>query len=177
MIYAQRLIDALALGSHELHLVVSNYAQAVIAQEIPGGLRLPANTPVHGLKSMNVPFASGSNAFEAMVIVPCTMGTMGRIAQGISDDVLLRTADVMLKERRKLILLPRETPFSLIHIKNMELLCWRAQHPARESAFYMNPTTIEEVVDTVVARILDHGNSNTQSPRWKAEFGEASIYS
>ncbi len=172
MIYAQRLIDALAPASHELHLVISNYAHAVIGQEIPGGLRLPPNTPVHGLKSMNVPFASGSNAFDAMVIVPCTMGTMGRIAQGISDDVLLRTADVMLKERRKLILVPRETPFSLIHIKNMELLLLAGATilPANP-AFYMNPVTIDQVVDTVISRILDHmGIPNTQSPRWKAEL-------
>jgi 4-hydroxy-3-polyprenylbenzoate decarboxylase len=172
MIYAQRLIDALALGSHDLHLVISNYAQAVIVQELAGGLRLPPNTPVHGLKSMNVPFASGSNAFDAMVVIPCTMGTMGRIAQGISDDVLLRSADVMLKERRKLVLVPRETPFSLIHIKNMELLLLAgATIMPANPAFYMNPTTIEEVVDTVVSRILDHiGIPNSQSPRWKAEL-------
>jgi 4-hydroxy-3-polyprenylbenzoate decarboxylase len=172
MIYAQRLIDAVAVGSHEVHVVISNYAQAVIAQELAGGLKLPPGTPVHGLKSMNVPFASGSNAFDAMIVIPCTMGTMGRIAQGISDDVLLRSADVMLKERRQLILVPRETPLSLIHIRNMELLLLAgATIMPANPAFYMNPTSIEEVVDTVVSRILDHiGISNSQSPRWKAEL-------
>ncbi len=170
--YAQRLIDAIGAAGHELHVVISNYAQAVLSQELEGGLKLPAGTPVHGLKSMNVPFASGSNAFDAMVVVPCTMGTMGRIAQGISDDVLLRTADVMMKEKKRLILVPRETPFSLIHIKNMELLVLAGATilPANPS-FYTNPKTPEEIVDTVVSRILDHiGIPNEQSPRWKAEL-------
>src|ERR1043165_2194749 len=117
-LYAQRLLDNIDPREHELHLVLSNYAQAVISQELPGGLRMPSGAKVHGLKSMNVPFASGSNPFDAMVIIPCSMGTLGRIAHGVSDDVLLRAADVMLKERRKLILVPRETPLNLIHVKN-----------------------------------------------------------
>jgi 4-hydroxy-3-polyprenylbenzoate decarboxylase len=118
-LYAQRLLDNLDSHAHEIHVVQSNYAQQVIAEEIPGGLRLPDGVKSHGLKSMNAPFASGSNPPDAMVVIPCTMGTMGRIAHGYSEDVLLRAADVVLKERKKLILVPRETPLSLVHVKNM----------------------------------------------------------
>jgi flavin prenyltransferase len=99
-----------AITGAEVHVVLSNYAQTVIASELPDGLRLPTGVKTHGLKSMNVPFASGSNPFDAMVVIPCTVGTLGRIAHGYGEDVLLRTADVMLKERKKLVLVPRETP-------------------------------------------------------------------
>lgn len=170
-IYAQRLLDRLDPGVHEIHVILSNYAQAVIAEELPDGLRLPNGARQHGLKSMNVPFASGSNPADAMVVVPCTMGTLGRIAHGISDDVLLRSADVTLKERKKLILVPRETPLSLVHIKNFELLTLAGATiiPANPS-FYSRPKTIEEVVDTVVARVLDHiGIEHDAMPRWQEE--------
>ena len=120
--YAQRLLNNLDPRTHQIHVVLSNYAQQVIATELPEGLRLPDGVKPHGLKSMNVPFASGSNPPDVMVVIPCTMGTMGRIAHGYSEDVLLRAADVTLKEKKKLILVPRETPFSLVHVKNMELL-------------------------------------------------------
>src|SRR5580658_9989817 len=156
-LYAQRLLDNLDPQQHEVHVVLSNYAQVVIAQELPGGLRITPDVKTHGLKSMNAPFASGSNPFDAMVIIPCTMGTLGRIAHGYSEDVLLRAADVMLKERKKLILVPRETPLSLVHVKNFELLLLAGAIllPANPS-FYSHPKTIEQVVDTVVARVLDH---------------------
>jgi 4-hydroxy-3-polyprenylbenzoate decarboxylase len=120
---------------------------------------------------MNVPFASGSNPFDAMVVIPCTMGTIGRIAHGLSVDVLLRAADVMLKERRKLILVPRETPLNLVHLKNFELLVQAGAIllPANPS-FYTHPRTVEEVVDTVVARVLDHlGVPQRLVPRWQEE--------
>ena len=113
MIYAQRLLDWLGETEHETHVVLSSYAQAVIRQELPAELRLPEGVVPHGLKSMNVPFASGSNVLDAMVVIPCTMGTLGRIAHGYSDNVLLRAADVALKENRKLILVSRETPLTV----------------------------------------------------------------
>jgi flavin prenyltransferase len=170
-IYAQRLINALDPVQHEVHVVLSRFAHAVIGEELPEGLRLPGQVTTHNLKSMNAPFASGSNAFDAMVVIPCTMGTIGRIAHGISDDVLLRAADVMLKEKRQLILVPRETPLNLIHIKNFELLLLAGAIvlPANPS-FYSSPGTIEELADTVVARVLDHlGVAHKLVPRWQEE--------
>ena len=170
-LYAQRLLDNLDPAAHEIHLVQSNYAQQVIAEELPEGLRLPAGVRSHGLRSMNAPFASGSNPPDAMVIIPCTMGTLGRIAHGYSEDVLLRAADVVLKEKRKLILVPRETPLSLVHVKNFELLLLAGATilPANPS-FYLRPKTIEEVVDTVVARVLDHlGVPHRLVARWAEE--------
>jgi 4-hydroxy-3-polyprenylbenzoate decarboxylase len=120
---------------------------------------------------MNAPFASGSNPPDAMVIIPCTMGTLGRIAHGLSDDVLLRAADVVLKEKRKLILVPRETPLNLVHLKNMELLLLAGATilPANPS-FYSRPQSVPEVADTVVARVLDHlGVPHRLMARWQEE--------
>lgn len=169
--YAQRLLDSIDASQHELNVVISGYGQAVIAQECPGGLRLPLGAKSHSVKSMNAPFASGSNPLDAMVVIPCSMGTLGRIAHGFSEDVLLRTADVMLKEKRKLILVPRETPLSLVHVKNFELLLLAGATllPANPG-FYTHPKTVEEVVDTVVARVLDHlGIPQKLAPRWQEE--------
>jgi 4-hydroxy-3-polyprenylbenzoate decarboxylase len=171
VLYAQRLLDNLNPAEHELHVILSNYAHTVIAQELPGGLQLPEGTKTHNLKSMNAPFASGSNPADAMVVIPCSMGTLGRIAHGYSEDVLLRSADVALKEKRKLILVPREAPLSLIHVKNFELLLLAGAVvlPANPS-FYMQPKTIEDVVDTVVGRVLDHlGVQNRLGGRWGQE--------
>lgn len=171
ILYAQRLLDNLDPAQHEVHLVLSRYAQQVIAEELPDGLRVSPAVVTHNLKSMNAPFASGSNAFDAMVVLPCTMGTLGRIAHGLSDDLLLRAADVMLKEKRKLILVPRETPLSLIQIKNMELLTLAGAHiiPATPS-FYGNPKTIEDLVDTVIARVYDHVGIDVEvSRRWRED--------
>lgn len=171
VLYAQRLLDNLDPRQHEVHVVISNYGKAALAQELPGGLRLREGVRTHSPKSMNVPFASGSNAFDAMVVIPCTMGTLGRIAHGYSEDVMLRAADVMLKEKRKLILVPRETPLSLVHIKNMELLLQAGATilPANPS-FYTGPKTVRELVDTVVARVLDHvGVPHKLVARWAEE--------
>ena len=170
-LYAQRLLDNLNPAEHEIHVVFSNYAQQVIATELPDGLKLPPGAQTHSLKSMNAPFASGSNPPDVMVVIPCTMGTMGRIAHGYSEDVLLRAADVVLKEKKKLILVPRETPLSLVHVKNMELLLLAGATimPANPS-FYSGVKTIVELADTVVARVLDHmGIANKLAPRWAQE--------
>jgi 4-hydroxy-3-polyprenylbenzoate decarboxylase len=171
LLYAQRLLDNLDPAQHEIHVVLSSYAQAVIAEELPAGLRLPAGATMHNLKSMNAPFASGSNPPDAMVVIPCSMGTLGRIAHGSSEDVLLRAADVVLKEKKKLILVPRETPLNLVHVKNFELLMLAGATilPANPS-FYTRPQTVEQVVDTVVGRVLDHlGVAHKLVHRWKAE--------
>ena len=150
---------------------MSHYAHQVVAEELPGGLKFPEGVKPHGLKSMNAPFASGSNPPDAMVIIPCTMGTLGRIAHGFSEDVLLRAADVVLKEKKKLILVPRETPLSLIHVKNFELLILAGATilPANP-IFYTHPKTIMDVIDTVVARVLDHlGVPQKLVARWQEE--------
>ncbi len=170
-LYAQRLLDNLDAQQHEVHVVLSHYAPQVIRAELPGGLRLPAGVTSHGVKSMNAPFASGSNPPDAMVVIPCTMGTLGRIAHGTSEDVLLRAADVALKEKKKLILVPRETPLNLIHVKNFELLLLAGATilPANPS-FYTGPQTVEQVADTVVARVLDHlGVAQKLVERWQDE--------
>jgi len=167
-LYAQRLLDHLDPAQHEVHVVLSNYANQVIREELPAGLKLPTGVTAHSLKSMNAPFASGSNPPDVMVVIPCSMGTMGRIAHGSSADVLLRAADVVLKEKRKLILVPRETPLNLIQVKNMELLLLAGVTliPANPS-YYTRPQTVEAVVDTVVARVLDHmGVAHKLVARW-----------
>ena len=170
-IYTQRLLDRLDPSEHEIHVITSGYAQIVLKEELPDGLCLAEGVQLHASKSMNVPFASGSNAFDAMVILPCTMGTLGRIAHGISDDALLRAADVMLKENKILILCPRETPLSLVHVKNMELLLLAgATMMPTNPYFYSEAKTLEDLADTVVARVLDHlGVENEISPRWREE--------
>jgi len=166
-IYLQRLLDSLRPADHEIHLVMSEPARQVIAEEL-GALRIPEGIREHDDRDMNVPFVSGSARFDAMVIVPCSMGTMGRIAAGTSDSVILRAADVFLKERRKLILVPRETPWNLIHARNAVTLleAGAVLLPAIPS-FYNHPQTVEAVADTVVSRILDQlGVENPGAFRW-----------
>ena len=154
-IYLQRLLTQIDPIKHEVHLVLSAYAKQVIAEEL-GVLQVPPGVHQHGDKTMNVPFVSGSARFDAMVVCPCSMGTLGRIAAGTSESTLLRAADVFLKERRKLILVPRETPWSLIHARNVVALMEAGAIVLPASpGFYSGPKSIEEVADTVVARILD----------------------
>ena len=113
------------------------------------------------------PFASGSSGFNTMIICPCSMGTLGRIASGVSSDLISRAADVILKERQKLILVPREAPYSLIHIRNMELITLAGGIicPASPS-FYSLPKTIEQAAETIVDRILDLAGLDVQTYRW-----------
>jgi len=154
-IYLQRLLDQIDCTRNELHLVLSSFAKQVIHDEL-GELRVPVGVQEHNDRSMNVPFASGSAFYDAMVVVPCTMGTLGRIAAGTSDSLIHRAADVFLKEKRKLILVPRETPWNLIHVRNCATLLEAGALilPAVPS-FYSKPGSVEEVADTVVHRILD----------------------
>jgi 4-hydroxy-3-polyprenylbenzoate decarboxylase len=168
-IYLQRLLDLVDPAAHEVHLVLSAHARQVIAQEL-GELRIPQGIQEHGDTSMHVPFVSGSALFDAMVIAPCSMGTIGRIASGASESTILRAADVFLKEQRKLILVPRETPWNLIHARNVVTLieAGATMLPAAPS-FYSRPQTIEQAVDTVVHRILDHlGVPSRSVERWQA---------
>src|SRR5207237_10810467 len=120
-IYLQRLLEQIDATAHEVHLVMSAHAREVAGQEVMS-FRIPNNVRQHAENDLNVPFVSGSARFDGMVIVPCSMSTLGRIASGCSDTALLRAADVFLKERRKLILVPRETPWSLIHARNVVAL-------------------------------------------------------
>ena len=157
-IYLQRLLDCIDAGQHEVHLVLSPYARQVIGEEL-GELRVAPGVAQHGDKTMQVPFVSGSARFDAMVIVPCSMGTLARVAAGTADSTILRAADVFLKERRKLILVPRETPWNLIHARNVcTLIEAGAVILPASPHFYGKPKSIEEVADTVVVRILDQLN-------------------
>lgn len=158
-LYAQRLLQLLAAdprGPHEVHVALSSHAREVAEAET-GKLALPDGFPVHGDTSMQVPYVSGSARFDAMVIIPCSMGTVGRIAHGYSDSAIIRAADVFLKERRKLILVPRETPWNLIQARNIVTVLEAGAEviPAIPS-FYHRPETVLDLVDTVVARVLDH---------------------
>lgn len=167
-IYLQRLLDQADPAANEIHLVMSAHAKQVATQEVDR-LTIPQGVIQHSENDLNVPFVSGSARFDAMVIVPCSMATLGRIASGSSDSALLRAADVFLKERRKLILVPRETPWSLIHARNVVTLLEAGAIvlPAIPS-FYSRPQSIEDVVDTVVWRILDQiGLPNPRAFRWK----------
>lgn len=167
-IYAKRLIDHLKTTPHEVHLTASENALQ-IGREEAGIDYKECGYPFFGPRDFTAPFASGSAKYDALAVVPCSMGMLGRIAHGYSDDLLARAADVFFKERRKVILVPRETPFSLIHIENMRLvtLAGATVIPAIPS-FYTKPKTIEEAVDTVIARVLDHlGVENHLRPRWQ----------
>jgi len=166
-IYLQRLLDRIDPAAHAVHLVCSEPSREVAAHEL-GALRIPEGVRVHDNRDFNVPFVSGSARFDAMVIVPCSMGTLGRIAAGTADTVILRAADVFLKERRKLILVPRETPWNLIHARNaVTVLEAGAVLLPACPGFYSRPATVGDVVDTVVTRILDQlGLESPGAYRW-----------
>ena len=169
-IYARLLLDKLQqLNSQvaEVAIVMSDNAKQVWQFELDNEdyTKLPYN--FYAKNDFMAPFASGSAKFDTMVIIPCSMGTLGRIAAGTSDDLICRAADVILKERRKLILVARDMPLNLIHIRNMAtvteaggIIC-----PAVPS-FYNKPQTVEELAMTVVNRVIDLIGLENDSYRW-----------
>jgi 4-hydroxy-3-polyprenylbenzoate decarboxylase len=169
-VYALKLIEKLQqLKSppEEIAVIFSDTAREIWEAET--GQRYVAAFPAkeYGSKSFYAPFASGSSHFDTMIICPASMGTIGRIANGTSDDLIARSADVMLKERRRLILVPRESPYNLIHINNLKTLTMAGAIvcPASPS-FYSNPKTIDDLVMTVVDRIIDLAGFDSNSFRW-----------
>jgi flavin prenyltransferase len=170
--YARRLLTVLRdrareNGDVELACVMSPTARSVWALEC-GGAPEDLDVPIHPPDSYAAPFASGSAGWHAMAIVPCSMGAAGRIAHGTSESLLTRTADVMLKERRTLIVVPRETPMSTIHLENLLALA-RAGALVLPAcpAFYGQPRTLADAIDTVVGRVLDHlGVEHALLRRW-----------
>ena len=169
-IYAKLLFEKLVSLDNQIEaigVIFSKYAKEVWEHELKGDSYNKLNFPIYDTHDFFAPFASGSASYDIMLICPCSMGTLGRIAAGISNDLITRAADVMLKERKKLILVPRELPYSLIHINNMKtiteaggIIC-----PASPS-FYSQPSGIQELVQTVVNRILDLAGFDILSYKW-----------
>jgi 4-hydroxy-3-polyprenylbenzoate decarboxylase len=169
-IYAKLLLDKfreLSAQIAEVGIVMSDNAKQVWQVELDNEDYKNYPYKFYDKHDFMAPFASGSAKFDTMVVVPCSMGTLGRIAAGVSDDLVTRAADVILKERRKLILVARDTPFNLIHIRNMQtvteaggIIC-----PAIPS-FYSKPQTIEELAMTVVNRVIDLIGLDSDSYRW-----------
>lgn len=169
-IYARLLLEKLAgLRSQweTVAVVMTDNAKQVWRTELDNTGYDNSGFPFFTQQDFNAPFASGSGKFDTMIVIPCSMGTLGRIATGISSDLITRAADVILKERRRLICVIRDTPYNLIHIRNMEtvtlaggIIC-----PATPS-FYSRPRTIEEAAATVVDRVLDLADLNIDTFRW-----------
>ena len=169
-IYASNLLDKLQVAKNqwtELSVVMTENAREVWKTEL--GNESYNNYPAkfYTTTDFSAPFASGSGQYDTMIIIPCSMGSLGRIATGVSNDLITRAADVILKERRKLICVVRDTPYNLIHIRNMEtvtlaggIIC-----PASPS-FYSKPQTIEQVAATVVDRVLDLAGFDIKTFRW-----------
>jgi 4-hydroxy-3-polyprenylbenzoate decarboxylase len=182
--YAVRLLSVLNKAGYFVHLMVSDAARIVIASELD--LKLPANpekllasiTERYELEQSLIkvwskenwfsPVASGSSAPSKMVVCPCSTGTLSAIATGASNNLIERAADVVLKEKGSLILVPRETPYSLIHLENMmKLSTAGATILPASPGFYHKPQSIEDLVDFVVTRILDHLKVDIElTPRW-----------
>ena len=171
-IYAQSLIEKLSSKElsnqyQELNIVLSDNARAVWAHELGKFDASKIPFKIYEKNDFSAPFASGSAGFDTMIIAPCSMGTMGRIAGGISNDLISRAADVILKERRKLILLVRETPLNLIHINNMKTITEAGGiiFPASPS-FYSKPKNIKELVTTVTDRVLTMAGFDLNTYQW-----------
>lgn len=174
-IYPKLLIEKLLQLKEqwtEVSVVMSTNAKQIWTTEIGNDDFKNLAVKFFEKNDFNAPFASGSAKYNIMIVAPCSMGTLSRIASGASNDLVTRAADVILKERRKLVLMLRETPYSLVHIKNMEavtlaggIIC-----PATPS-FYSRPKTIEDAAMTVVDRLLDLAGLDINSYRWGAETG------
>lgn len=170
-IYAEKLLSGLQeidSPPEEIAVILSDTAKRIWLDETGKNFSASGITKEYTNNNYYAPFASGSSDYTTMIICPASMGTLGRIANGTSDDLISRAADVMLKERRKLIIVPRETPYNLIHINNMQQLTLAGAIicPASPS-FYSNPGSIDELVMTVVDRIIDlAGFSGNNTFRW-----------
>lgn len=172
-IYARLLLqklEGLKDQIAELSLVMTDNARQVWQTELGNDNYSSFSANSFSTKDFTAPFASGSARYDALIIIPCSMGTLGRIAAAISNDLITRGADVMLKERKKLILVVRDTPYSLVHIRNMEtvtlaggIIC-----PASPS-FYSKPKTLEQAAATVVDRVIDLAGLTNESFRWGGE--------
>jgi 4-hydroxy-3-polyprenylbenzoate decarboxylase len=189
MPYGLRLLQCLLAARVHVYLIYSSAAQIVAKQELELTLPTqpaaaaallgerfaaePGQLTVFGREDWMSPVASGSNPADAMVVCPCTLGTLGAIAAGLADNLIERAADVMLKERRPLVLVPRETPLSAIHLENMLKLARAGAVILPPSpGFYGHPQSIGELVDFVVARILDQlGVDHALGPRWGSRSG------
>lgn len=189
--YALRLIDALVTIGHEVHAVVSPAGETVVQLETGVNLRgtpreketalknaieaagKPGHLRVFDHRNLAAPISSGSFPSAGMAVIPCSTGSLGRIAAGISSNLIERAADVMLKERRPLVLVPRETPLGDIHLENMlRLRRAGADIVAAMPAFYHRPKTIADLVDMIVGRVLDRlGIENTLFHRWGKNGG------
>ncbi|MEQ1568614.1 MAG: UbiX family flavin prenyltransferase [Myxococcota bacterium] len=173
--YAARVLGFLAAHAAELeldpHVVFTKFGRLVWGDEVgvdPASYGFPTYAP----SDMLAPFASGSAGFDAMVVVPCSVAALARIATGVSSDLVSRAADVMLKERRRLVLVVRESPYNLVHLRNMVTLveAGAVVMPASPS-FYSAPTSVEQLLDTVTARVLDQiGVPNALMQRWTGEL-------
>jgi flavin prenyltransferase len=191
MAYGIRLLECLLRAGCQVDLLLSQAARIVAKQELD--LQLPSGNAelaayfetrfsrkdagnsgkltVYGKEEWFAPAASGSNPADAMVICPCTMGSLAAIAHGLADNLIERAADVILKEKRPLILVARETPFSLIHLRNMTALAEAGATilPANPG-FYHRPQNVDQVIDFIVARVLDQlGIAHELMPRWGGE--------
>jgi len=173
-IYAKRLfvkLQALKDQYDECHVVYTPNAKDIWEDELGDSHKADQFPFTYwDQNDFFAPFASGSAGFDTMIVIPCSMGTLGRIASGVSDNLISRAADVILKERKRLILVVRENPLNLIHLRNMTLLTEAGAIIAPASpSFYSRPETIEDAVDTVVNRILDLADLKNDGFRWQGK--------
>lgn len=171
VVYGKRFLEVLKENAVETHLIVSEDSEKVIKQELDIGLKYLAKlaTYVYNVNDLGASVSSGSFKTDGMAIIPCTMKTLAGVASGYSDNLILRAADVTIKEGRKLVVVPRETPLSVIHLSNMLKMAkiGVAIIPAMPS-FYNKPKHIEELVDYIVGKVLDQFSIEHQLfKRWK----------